>query len=234
MSALRCVRAGRLLSITVARPDRLNAVDVPAMQELADAFTAAATDPEVRAIVLTGEGRAFCSGFDLAGPRVDDRVVMETANAMIRAIVACPKPVVAKVNGLAAGIGASMVLACDFSYLAEKAYLLLAFVNIGLMPDGGSTALVAAAVGRARAMELALLGERLYAPEALAAGLITGVPADLDAWVAEVAGRLAAGPQQALALTKRAVNLATLTELDAELDVDVLLVRGSEMCLQVV
>ncbi|MFD6454945.1 enoyl-CoA hydratase-related protein [Nocardia sp. NPDC060220] len=216
---------GGVLRLTIDRQARLNAIDLEAMTELGDLVGAAPARPSVRVIVLTGAGKAFCTGADLAaaaaagGNEASPQVVMDTANALIRAIIASPLPVIARVNGPAAGVGASIALAADLVYAADSAYLLLPFTSIGLMPDGGATAVVAAAMGRARAAEMALLGARLPAADAAAAGLITRcVPAaELDAQIDAVAAQLVAGPRRALQLTKAAINAATLTELDAAL-----------------
>lgn len=217
--------AGGVLRLTIDRQARLNAIDLAAMAELGELISAAAARPSVRVIVLTGAGKAFCTGADLAaaaaagGNEASPEVVMDTANAVIRAIIASPLPVIARVNGPAAGVGASIALAADLVYAADSAYLLLPFTSIGLMPDGGATAVVAAAMGRARAAEMALLGARLPAADAAAAGLITRcVPAaELDDQIDAVAAQLAAGPRRALQLTKAAINAATLTELDTAL-----------------
>ncbi|MFF2082931.1 enoyl-CoA hydratase-related protein [Nocardia sp. NPDC058176] len=214
-----------ILRITIDRQARLNAIDLATMDELGELVVDAQRRPEVRVVVLTGAGKAFCTGADLAaaaaagGNEASPERVMDSANALIRAIVDSPLPVIARVNGPAAGVGASIALAADLVYAADSAYLLLPFTSIGLMPDGGATAMVAAAMGRARAAELALLGARLPAPEAAAAGLITrSLPGEeLDAEVDAVAAKLAIGPRRALELTKAALNAATLTELDAAL-----------------
>jgi enoyl-CoA hydratase len=141
------------------------------------------------------------------------------ANRAVRAIVNLPRPVVAVVQGPTAGVGVSLALACDLVIASEKAFFLLAFTKIGLMPDGGASALVAASIGRARAMKMALLAERLPAADALAAGLVSAVyPApDLESEATKVIERLLAGPAVAYAKTKQAVNGATLPELDAAL-----------------
>ncbi|MGM7646154.1 enoyl-CoA hydratase [Nocardia sp. JW2] len=214
-----------VLRITIDRQARMNAIDLATMTELCDLVTAAATTPSVRVIVLTGAGAAFCTGADLAaasaagGNEASPEVVMDRANDLIRAIVDSPLPVIAQVNGPAAGVGTSIALAADLIYAAENAYLLLPFTSIGLMPDGGATAVVAASMGRARAAELALLGARLPATEAATAGLITrAIPSEeLGAHVETVAAKLAAGPRRALQLTKAALNAATLAGLDAAL-----------------
>jgi enoyl-CoA hydratase len=218
---LRVDLDGGLLRLTITRPARMNAIDLATMTEISDVFTETATDSSVRVVVLTGAGKAFCTGADLsAGSQATPEVVMDTASRMIRSVITLPVPVIARINGPAAGVGLSIALAADLIYAAESAYLLLPFVNIGLMPDGGATAVVAAAVGRVRAAALSLLGERLPAAEAAAAGLITkALPDDqLDAHVHAVAATLAKGPRRALELTKAAVNAATLTELDAALE----------------
>ncbi|MGW0177584.1 enoyl-CoA hydratase [Rhodococcus sp. NPDC003322] len=217
VAGLRVGHEGGVLRITIARPERMNALDLDSMRALGDLLEGRARDADVRVVVLAGEGGAFCTGADLAaGPSADPRVVMDTANRVIREILTLPVPVVARVDGAAAGVGASLALAADLAYAAESAYFLLAFVNVGLMPDGGSSLLVPAAVGRARAAEMALLGERLGATDAHAAGLITRVlPAgELAAHVDAVAAKLAAGPRRALELTKRSLTAATLARVE--------------------
>ncbi len=212
-----------VLSVTIDRPDSLNSVTTGVLAGIADAMEAAARDPRVRAVRLGGAGRGFSSGAGISADDAADGVPTEIiveANRAIRAIVALPRPVVAVVQGPAAGVGVSLALACDLVLASDKAFFLLAFTKIGLMPDGGASALVAAAVGRIRAMRLALLAERLPAVEALDAGLISAVyPADdFDAEVDKVLAALLAGPAAAFAKTKHAINAATLTELDATLD----------------
>ena len=141
-------------------------------------------------------------------------------NRTVRAITALPHPVVAVVQGPAAGVGVSLALACDLVLASDNAFFMLAFTKIGLMPDGGASALVAAAIGRTRAMQMALLPERLPAAEALSWGLVSAVyPADdFEAEVDKVIARLLAGPAVAFAKTKDAINAATLTELDPALE----------------
>lgn len=219
VEGLRSHLEGGILRITINRPKRMNALDLGTMGALRDAVAAAGTDERVRTIVLTGEGTAFCTGADLAAAGAnptDPNVVMDTANSLIRAIVESPVPVVAAVNGPAAGVGVSIAVAADLTYAAESAYFLLAFVNIGLMPDGGSSMLIPAAIGRARAAEMALLGERVSAADAAHYGLVARTLPDgeLTAHVDAVAARTARGPRRALALTKQALNNATLPALD--------------------
>ena len=215
---------GGVLSVTLNRPDSLNSLTAAMLQTIADSMARAAADPRVRVVRLAGAGRGFSSGAgiseeDHANPGASGTPgdVLAAANEAVRSIVALPKPVVAVVQGPTAGVGVSLALACDIVLASEKAYFLLAFTKIGLMPDGGASALVAASIGRARAMKMALLAERLPAAEALAVGLVSAVyPADdLDAAVDGVIATLSAGPAVALRKTKQAINDATLTELEA-------------------
>ncbi|MBF6211620.1 enoyl-CoA hydratase/isomerase family protein [Nocardia puris] len=217
-------RDGRILRVTLDNPGRKNAIDYDTMVALGDTILAAATDSAVRVIVLTGAGGDFCTGADLSASAgeaqrgITSEMVMDAANRLVRAIVDAPVPVVARLRGATAGVGVGIALAADLVYASEDSYLLLAFINIGLMPDGGAAALVAAAAGRPLAAEMALLGERLPAPAAARAGLLTAVPADeLDARVQAAVTKLAHGPRRALELTKRALNQATLGALDATL-----------------
>lgn len=218
---LSTVHDGRVLRVTITNPDRLNAIDYPTMVALGDVFTDAATDSAVRAIVITGAGKAFCTGADLSATAggVGPDEVMDCANRLVTTIAAAPVPVIARVNGPAAGVGVGIALAADLVYAAESAYFLLSFTNIGLMPDGGTTALIAAAVGRSLANEMALLGERLPAAAAHAAGLVNAVlpAAELDAKVEAAVDKLTHGPRRGLALTKQALNAATLDHLPAAL-----------------
>jgi enoyl-CoA hydratase len=172
---------------------------------------------------LDGAGRGFSSGAGIGeAEQADPTATQDTlaaANRAVRSIVALPKPVVSVVQGPAAGVGVSLAIAADVVLASEKAYFLLAFTKIGLMPDGGATALVAASVGRTRAMRMALLAERLSATDALAAGLVSAVfPADdLEAEANAVIETLRSGPAAALRRTKQAINEATLTELEGAL-----------------
>ena len=215
--------ADGVLSVTIDRPESLNSLTPRVLGGLADAFERAATDPRVRVARLGGTGRGFSSGAGIGVNETGDgHEPVETliqANRAVRAIVNLPRPVVAVVQGPTAGVGVSLALACDLVIASEKAFFLLAFTKIGLMPDGGASALVAASIGRARAMKMALLAERLPADEALAAGLVTAVhPAgDLESEANKVIERLLAGPAVAYAKTKQAINGATLSDLDAAL-----------------
>ncbi|MCK8671109.1 enoyl-CoA hydratase [Rhodococcus sp. HM1] len=209
-----------VLRVTINRPARMNAVTTETVEAVADAFEKHADDASVRVAVLTGAGRAFCTGADLSGRDLTgppSPAIIDAANRAVAAIRAFPRPVIGAVNGPAAGVGVSLALACDLTVAAESTYFLLAFTKVGLMPDGGASALVAASIGRARALKMALLAERLPAPEAVAAGLIADTYPDegyADA-IEALAQRIADGPSDAFGSTKAAINDATLTELDA-------------------
>ncbi len=211
-----------VLSVTLNRPDSLNSLTAAMLTAIAETMERAATDARVKVVRLGGAGRGFSSGAgiseadhanDASGAPAD---VLDAANRAVRSIIALPQPVVAVVQGPAAGVGVSLALACDVVLASEKAFFLLAFAKIGLMPDGGASALVAAAIGRIRAMRMALLAERIPAADAYEWGLVTAVhPADdLDAEVDKVISTLVSGPAVALRKTKHAINAATLTELD--------------------
>jgi enoyl-CoA hydratase len=224
-----------VLSVTIDRPDSLNSLTLPVFEGLADAMEQAANDPRVRVVRLGGAGRGFCSGAgmsadDVAGAGPGDELIL-AANRVVRAITALPRPVVAVVHGPAAGVGVSIALACDLVLASETAFFMLAFTKIGLMPDGGASALIAAAIGRIGAMRMALLAERLPAADALAAGLVTAVyPADdFDAKVDDVISRLLTGPAVAFAKTKHAINAATLAELEPSLQREL---EGQSILLQ--
>src|SRR3954452_21470996 len=218
---------GAELRIVLDRPDRMNAWDAQLERDLRAAVELAAADPTVRAVTITGAGRAFSSGADLrAGfdPTPEGHPDVGTAlreryHPIIATVRNMPKPVVAAVNGPAVGIGCSLALACDLVIARESAYLLLAFVNIGLVPDGGSSLLVPSRVGFARAAEMAMLGERVPARQALEWGLINRVVAD-DGFEAEVdalAERLATGPTTSYAGTKRQLNAWMYARMDDQL-----------------
>jgi len=214
---------GGALWLTLNRPEVFNAMSGEMGLALVAEISGAVARDDVRVVVLTGAGDAFSAGADISGADAIERFdvrTMDGANAIIRAIVDCPKPVLAAVNGIAAGVGCSAALAADIIVAKESAAFLLAFARIGFMPDGGSSATVAAAIGRPRAMRMALLAEPLSAQEAYDAGLITHVASsdDYDELVATLVRRLSAGAPLAQTATKRAINAATLTELDAALE----------------
>jgi 2-(1,2-epoxy-1,2-dihydrophenyl)acetyl-CoA isomerase len=221
---------GGAARITLNRPETLNAWNPAFGRELKQAIEVDAADPSVRAVLITGAGRGFSSGADLkAGfDAADDGMpdVAKELNELYHPIVAgvrrLEKPVVAAVNGPAVGIGASLAFACDLVLAAESAYFGLAFVNIGLMPDGGSTLFVPAAVGKARAFQLALLGERVPAPQALDWGLINYVHPD-DQLLGEadaLVRKLASGPTRSYAGSKQALNRMLYPDLDGQLSLE--------------
>ena len=220
---------GGVLELTLNRPEALNPLSLKMAAELDAAIAEAATDPEVRAVLLRGAGRAFCSGADLGGGDISATPegrpdvltgLRERYNPLILALRRLPKPVVAAVGGAAAGVGCSLALACDQIVAAESSYFLLAFANIGLTVDGGASALLPARVGIARATEMAMLAERVPAPRALEWGLINRVVADdrLVAEASELAGRLAVGPTLSYAATKELLNAHAYPDLEAQLD----------------
>jgi 2-(1,2-epoxy-1,2-dihydrophenyl)acetyl-CoA isomerase len=223
-------RRGAAARLELNRPDKLNAWDAQLGLDLLAALTDVAGDPGVRAVLVTGAGRAFSSGADLRdGPVGGEdaaqhvyQVLTERYHPIIRAVREMPKPVVAAVNGAAAGIGLSLALACDLVVAAESAYFLLAFVNIGLVPDGGSSLLVPTRVGFARAAEMAMLGERIAAGEALEWGLINRVwPNDeFAARAEELLARLADGPTRSYAGTKRQLNSWLYQRMDEQLELE--------------
>jgi enoyl-CoA hydratase len=214
--------ADGVLSVTMNRPDSLNSLTAAMFRTITATLEQAATDQRVKVVRLGGAGRAFSSG---AGISDEDQAqksadgpesVLNAANDAVRSIVNLPQPVVAVVQGPCAGVGASLALASDVVLASEKAFFMLAFTKIGLMPDGGASALIAAAVGRIRAMRMALMAERISATDAYEWGLVTAVhPAEeLDAEVDTVISALINGPAVSLRKTKHAVNAATLTELE--------------------
>ncbi len=223
--------------LTLNRPETLNAWTAQFGRELKRVIEGEAADPSVRAVLVTGAGRGFSSGADLkAGfePSPDDgmpdirKELHELYHPVIAGVRRLEKPVVAAVNGPAVGIGCSLALACDLVLAAESAFFGLAFVNIGLMPDGGSTLFVPAAVGKARAFQMALLGERVPAARALDWGLVNAVHTD-DRLMEEADGlvaRLAAGPTRSYAGSKAALNRMLDPNLDAQLDLEAELQHG--------
>lgn len=216
-------RKGDVLVVTLNRPDRLNAASI----ELAQDLTVALYDLDgARAVLLTGAGRAFCSGADLQargggdqrvkGGDTSHRALMNFYNPLMSQIMRLPVPVVTAVNGPAAGVGCSMGLSGDFVLAGRSAYFLQAFVNIGLVPDGGSTWLLAKAIGKARATQMMMLGERIGAEQAEAWGLIYKAVDDavlMDEALA-LATRLASGPTVALATMRRNI----MTAIDGTFD----------------
>ena len=221
--------ADGVLTITLNRPDVLNAVTDTMLKELQEILRSAERDAAVRCLVLTGAGRGFCAGQDLNASlmREEDEPrqsvgehLRQGYNPIVRRIRTIEKPVIAAVNGVAAGAGASLTLACDLRIASESASFVQAFVKIGLVPDSGGTFFLPMLAGFGKAAELAFTGDRLSAEEALRLGLVNRVvPAEtLMAETHTLAARLAALPTRAIGLTKRAFNKTMLPTLEAMLD----------------
>jgi enoyl-CoA hydratase len=220
-----------IATIVMDGPSSRNALDVSAMELLADELDRLERLDDVRCLILTGAGGAFSAGADLdamqssSGPDGDraraaeelsqNRTMMSVVSRAITSLISFRTPVIARVDGAAAGVGASIALACDLVIASRRAFFLLPFTGIGLIPDGGATLTVAASIGRARALRLALLRERLTATAAYEAGLIAAVceESDLDQVVSDWAAQLADGPPTALSRTKAAINTTTLGDL---------------------
>lgn len=211
--------------LTLNRPDAMNAVTWDQRERLIDRLAEASADPGVRAVVLTATGKGFCAGADLrgsppAGERVAGdvaRMIRDGAQRLITAVLDCEKPVIAAVNGTAAGLGAHLALACDLVLAAESARFIEVFVRRGLVPDGGGAYLLPLLIGPQRAKELLFFGDALPAAEAERLGLVNRVVPDgeLAKTAREWAERLAAGPTRALALTKQLVNASLDTDRTA-------------------
>ena len=219
-------------TIELNRPHALNAWNAQLGADLVQALREATEDDAVRAVVLTGAGRAFSSGADLKDISGGDvtsegrpdvyKTLTERYHPVMRAVREMPKPVIAAVNGPAVGIGCSLALCSDLIVAAESAYFLLAFVNIGLVPDGGSSLFLPTRIGMARATELSMLGERLPAARALEWGLVNRVVADesLAGETAALAARMAAGPTRSYAGTKRQLNNWLYSRMEEQLELE--------------
>lgn len=225
-------RSGGAATIRLNRPEALNAWNAALGDELLAAVRALAADDDVRAVCVTGAGRAFSSGGDLrdmaARPRTPEghmdvqTSLTTTFHPILTGLRTMPKPVVAAVNGPAVGIGCSLALSCDLVVAAESAYLSLAFARIGLVPDGGASALVSARAGGGRALEMALLGERVPAATARDWGLVNEVLPD-DAFqdgVDALLQRLATGPTRSYAGSKRQLNAWLYADLEEQLELE--------------
>ena len=222
--------AGGVARLTLNRPDRLNSFNDAMHAEVRDALALLRIDESVRVLVLTGAGRGFCAGQDLSDravapgdPSVDLGASIErNYRPLVLALRALPMPVLCAVNGVAAGAGANLALACDIVIATRSASFIQAFCKIGLIPDSGGTYFLPKLVGDARAMGLALLGDKLSADDAAAWGLIWKCVAD-DMFAAEVdalASRLAAAPTRALAAIKTTVRAASRNTLEQQLDLE--------------
>ncbi|MBA2756495.1 MAG: enoyl-CoA hydratase/isomerase family protein [Chloroflexi bacterium] len=224
---LRIETRASVVTLTLDRPDSLNALTVPLKVALLEALLAIARSSAIRVVVLTGAGRAFCAGQDLAERAEPDAPPLEVElreryNPMVRALRDLPQPVIAAINGVAAGAGASLALASDLRIASVDARFVLAFGRIGLVPDSGLTWLLPRLVGAARAAELALVGDPLGANEALAIGLVGRVvpAAELLPAAHALADRIAEGPPRALAMTKRLLEAGWSTDLDEALEAE--------------
>ena len=219
--------ADRVATLAIDRPARMNALTPRVFAELTAAIDAA-LEQGARAIVLTGTGGAFCSGADLVGdggapmPRDLGESLDTSYNPFVRKVAALDVPFLTAINGPAVGAGLGLALLGDISVMARSAYVLLAFVNIGLVPDAGATWLVAKAAGRTKALEMALLGERVSAEEALAAALVTRVVDDEQVLgqTQQLAAKLAAGPSVAIGMIRKQVAAALSLDLDQSLAVE--------------
>jgi 2-(1,2-epoxy-1,2-dihydrophenyl)acetyl-CoA isomerase len=217
---LRVERHGPVAVITLNRPARLNALSHELVADLGSALRAADSDSETRAVVLTGAGRAFCAGADLrGGPSDAEQVLRDYYNPLIADLLHFSTPVVAAVNGIAAGAGVSLALACDLRIAADTAGFQMSFAKVGLVPDAGVTWLLPRAVGTARAAEMALLARTVPAAQALAWGLVNELadPADLPDRALEVAIALAALPSS-VGSTRRLLNQSFERSLAEQLD----------------
>lgn len=214
-----------VVTITLNRPEVYNALNDAITYELQDAFKLAGRDKEARVVVLTGEGKAFCSGQDLkAVSGTEKRSFLDSLhkryNPLIMAMQTLPKPIICKLNGVAAGAGCSMALACDMIVAAEEATLIEVFINIGLVPDSGSSYFLPRMLSRAKAFEMCTMGSRIKGKEAETLGLVNkAVPADqLDNAVAEYTTYFAKAPTKAIGLIKKMLNKSTQSSLEEMLD----------------
>ena len=226
---IRLEIADGLAALTLNRPERLNALNRQVLEELKDAWARIESDAAVRAVLLTGAGRGFCAGADLTAAGNEDLATRDSGaileqfyNPMVLKMRALPKPIVAAVNGPAAGAGMSLALASDIVIAARSASFLQAFARIGLMPDAGSTWFLPRLVGDARARALALLAPQFSAEQALAWGLIWQVVDDgeLMGEARKLALGLASGPTRAIGSIKQAIGRAWGNDLSASLDVE--------------
>ena len=224
-SLLYDLRPDGVATITLNRPEVFNAFNDPLSYELQDALKQVARDAAVRAVVLTGTGRAFCSGQDLKAAQTTEKrsfydSLHERYNPIIRAMRGLPKPIIGRLNGVAAGAGCSLALACDALVASTEASLIEVFINIGLVPDSGSSWFLPRLVGTLKAFELCALGSKVSAEEALRLGLVSQVvsPEVLDEATYALAARYASAPTKSIGLLKQMLNKAGAATLDEMLD----------------
>lgn len=216
--------------IRMNRPDELNALNLPMAKELCQAAAYCTVEKGVRAVVLTGTGKAFCAGGDvknmageLKGSGRPDLFLRELAlhlHAFVAELIRMPKPVVAAVNGTAAGAGFSMTLACDMSIASEAARFVMAYTNIGLVPDGGATHFLSRLVGAKKALEIAYLNEPFGAQDALRMGIVNRVlpPSDFEKGVWDIARKLAQGPTETLGRAKALIRQGMLESPESQME----------------
>ncbi|CAA9235231.1 MAG: Enoyl-CoA hydratase [uncultured Adhaeribacter sp.] len=216
---------GSIATITLNRPDVFNAVNEKLTYELQDALKQVAKNDEMRALIFTGTGKAFCAGQDLKeAAGLENRSLSESLhkryNPVIRAMRDLPKPIICKLNGIAAGAGCSLALACDVIVASEAASLTELFINIGLVPDSGSSFFLPRMVGSLKAFELCTLGTKISAHDALELGLVNQVVTaeGLDKVVNQLAARYAAAPTKAIGLIKKMLQKSTASTLDQMLE----------------
>jgi len=222
-------KADGIATITMNRPDVLNAVNEKMGQELLDALRAVERDAEVKCVIVTGKGRAFCAGEDIqalrrdyeqgVNPKLGERLLRKY-NPIIRLIRRIEKPVIAAVNGVAAGGGTGIALSCDIRIASDTAKFIQAFVRVGLAPDSGTSFFLPRIVGFSKALELSMTGDELSSRDAERFGLVSRVvPADqLMSAARDLAKRLAEGPTKAIGLTKRALNKSISSDLETMLE----------------
>ena len=217
--------ASGVATITLNRPEVYNALNDGITYELQDALKQVAKDDQVRVVVLTGEGKAFCSGQDLkAGAEQEKRSFMDSLtkryNPIVRAMRSLPKPIICRLNGVAAGAGCSLALACDIIVASEEATLIEVFINIGLVPDSGSSYFLPRLTSKAKAFELCSMGTRVKAAEALELGLVNKVApaAELDSVVKSYTDYFAVAPTKSIGLIKKMLDKSATATLDEMLD----------------
>ncbi|MGO9017025.1 MAG: enoyl-CoA hydratase/isomerase family protein [Syntrophobacteraceae bacterium] len=218
-------KSGRVLKICLNKPESRNALDMEMGAELKKVLGSLSEDPQIRALILTGAGKAFCAGGDIRAmqvrmPDLAGRKRLKDFHGWLKTLINLEIPVIAAVNGVAAGAGCSLAMACDLIFAAEDARFIHSFIKVGLIPDGGSLYFLPRMVGLPRAKELMFSGRAIEASEALTIGLVNKVvPADqLMPTVEELAGELAQGAGKAIALTKRLLNLSMSSDLESILE----------------
>lgn len=228
MSLIESTTTGHVATITLNRPDKLNAFTGTMREDLLAALRACDADEQVRVLVITGAGRAFCAGGDVeymaglqkSGDVASFRKLLDAGRDVILQIATMAKPVIASINGVAAGAGCNLALACDYRIAAENAKLSESFVKIGLHPDWGGTWLLPRLVGRSRAAEILMTGRMVEAAEAVAFGMIDRVVANLAEETETLAATIAAAPPLAIAGIKRALNASERNDLRAQIELE--------------